>query len=134
MNKVILMGRLVKDPEIRYSKSETPIAIAQYILAVRKNYVRENEADAEFINIVAFGKNADFVAKYFSKGSRIIVEGKLHQDAWEDAEHKRHWKYEVIVEHQYFAEGHNKRNDIEIQSDEEIQSIEGEIAAGEAKM
>lgn len=120
MNKVILMGRLVRDPEVRYSKSETPIVIARYRIAVKNNYSKNNMNDTMFIDVVSFGKKGEFASKYLTKGRVVIVEGKLQEDSWEDAEHIRHWKFEIIAEHQYFADGYSKRNDLEIQSDEEI--------------
>lgn len=100
MNKVVLIGRLTKDPEVRYSNSDTPIAIVRYTLAVRRSRNRSSESDADFINIVAFGKNGEFAEKYFAKGNMISIAGRIHQNVWEDAEHVKHSNLEVIAEEQ----------------------------------
>lgn len=117
MNKVILMGRLTKDPEVHYSQSETPTKVVTYILAVRNNYSKNRESNTDFINIVAFGKQGEFADKYMKKGNMINVSGRLHQNRWEDAEHIKHSKYEVIVEEQQFVEKNNlKKEEAEIQT------------------
>ena len=123
MNKVILMGRLTKDPEVRYSQSETPIAIVNYRIAVRSNYSRNSDRGTEFINVVAFGKDGEFAAKYFKKGNMIIVEGRIHEDNWEDAEHMRHSRFEIVVENQHFA-GNKVAGEISAHNE----AIENEVA------
>ena len=105
MNKVILMGRLVKDPEVRYSQGAEPIAVARYTLAVNRRFKRQGEQDADFIGCVAFGKSAEFAEKYFRKGQMVSIMGRLQVRSWSDQEGKKHWTTEVIVEEQYFAEG-----------------------------
>ena len=105
MNKVILMGRLVKDVELRYSQSDEPIAIGRYTLAVTRFYKRKGEPDADFINIVAFGKAAEFAEKYFKKGQKVCVVGRLQVRNYENDEGKKQFFTEVIVDEQYFAEG-----------------------------
>lgn len=77
MNKVILMGRLTRDPDIRYSQGENATAVARYALAVNRSFKREGEPDADFINCVAFGRAAEFAEKYFKKGSRILISGRI---------------------------------------------------------
>ena len=124
MNKAILMGRLTKDPEVRYSQSETPIAIAKYTLAVRKNKIRNNEPEAEFIDIVAFSKLGEFAEKYFKKGMMVAILGHMHKETWEDSEHNKHSRMEVIAEEQYFA-GSKLAKNIEQVS----QRVESEIAS-----
>ncbi|WP_058486060.1 single-stranded DNA-binding protein [Defluviitalea phaphyphila] len=104
MNKVILMGRLTRDPEIRYSQGAEPIAVTRYTLAVNRRYRREGEPDADFINIVAFGKSGEFAEKYFKKGQMVAVVGRLQVSSWEDQEGKRRWSTDVIAEEQHFAE------------------------------
>lgn len=84
MNKVMLMGRLVKDPEIRYTQGETPMAISRYTLAVSRRFHREGEAEADFINCVAFGKSGEFVERFFKKGQMVSVVGRLQVRSWED--------------------------------------------------
>lgn len=105
MNKVILMGRLVKDPEIKYSQGATPVAIARYTLAVNRVFKREGEPDADFINIVALGKRGEFTEKYFRKGQMVGVVGRLQVRTYDDPDGKRQWFTEVLVEEQHFAEG-----------------------------
>lgn len=105
MNKVILMGRLAREPEVRYSQGTEPLAIARYTLAVNRRFKRQGEPEADFINCVAFGKTGEFAEKYFKKGQMVSVVGRLQVRSWEDKEGKKHWTTEVIIEEQYFAEG-----------------------------
>ena len=77
MNKVILMGRLTKDPEVRYAQSSEPLAVARYTLAVNRRFKRQGEQDADFIGCVAFGKAGEFAEKYFKKGQMVGVVGRL---------------------------------------------------------
>ncbi|NLM14155.1 MAG: single-stranded DNA-binding protein [Epulopiscium sp.] len=104
MNKVILMGRLTKNPEVRYSQSADPLAVARYTLAVNRRFKREGEPDADFINVVAFGKQGEFAEKYFRKGQMVSIVGRLQVRSWDDQEGNRRWSTDVIVEEQYFAE------------------------------
>ena len=104
MNKVILMGRLTRDPEIRYSQSANPIAVARYGLAVRRQFKREGEPDVDFINIVAFGKAGEFAEKFFQKGQMVSVVGRLQLGTWEDKEGVKRTNIDVIAEEQHFAE------------------------------
>lgn len=105
MNRVILMGRLVKEPEVRYSQGSEPLAIARYTLAVNRRFKRQGEPEADFINCVAFGKTGEFAEKYFKKGQMVSVVGRLQVRSWDDNEGKKRWSADVIVEEQYFAEG-----------------------------
>ncbi|MDD3393665.1 MAG: single-stranded DNA-binding protein [Clostridia bacterium] len=104
MNKVILMGRLTKDPEVRYSQGNEPLAVARYSLAVNRRFKRQGEPDADFINCVSFGKAGEFAEKYFKKGQMVSVIGRLQVRSWDDNEGKKHWSTDVVVEEQYFAE------------------------------
>ncbi len=104
MNKVILMGRLAKEPEVRYSQGAEPLAIARYTLAVNRRFKRQGDPDADFINCVAFGKAGEFAEKYFKKGQLVSVVGRLQVRSWEDNEGKKRWSTDVIAEEQYFAE------------------------------
>ena len=104
MNKVILMGRLTKDPEVRYAQGSEPLAVARYTLAVNRRFKRQGEQDADFIGCVAFGKAGEFAEKYFKKGQMVGVVGRLQVRSWDDNEGKRHWTTEVVVENQEFAE------------------------------
>ncbi|MGL4790382.1 MAG: single-stranded DNA-binding protein [Anaerotignaceae bacterium] len=104
MNKVILMGRLTRDPEVRYSQGATPVAVARFSLAVNRRFKRDGEADADFINCVSFGKNGEFVERFFKKGQLVSVVGRLQVRSWDDKEGKKQWTTEVVVEENYFAE------------------------------
>ena len=117
MNKVILMGRLTKDPEVRYSNSETPMAIARYTLAVRRARSKSNENDADFINIVAFGKNGEFTERNLVKGQMVTIAGRVHQSTWEDAEHVKHTVFEIVAEEQQIAGSKLARTDQKSESD-----------------
>lgn len=104
MNKVILMGRLTRDPEVRYSQGSEPVAVARYTLAVNRRFKRKDEPEADFIPCVAFGKSGEFAEKHFRKGQLVGVIGRLQVRSWEDREGKKHWTTEVIIEEQHFAE------------------------------
>ncbi len=104
MNKVILMGRLTRDPEVRYSQSATPIAVARYSLAVNRRFKKEGEPDADFINCVAFGKSGEFAEKYFKKGMMVAVVGNLRVSSWDDQNGQKRWSTDVVIEEQNFAE------------------------------
>ncbi len=104
MNKVILMGRLTRDPEVRYSQGNEPIAVARYALAVNRRFKRQGEPDADFINCVAFGKSGEFAEKFLKKGQMISVVGRLQVRSWDDQDGKKRWSTDVVVEEQYFAE------------------------------
>ena len=111
MNKVILMGRLTRDPEVRYTQSGEPMAIARYTLAVNKRFKKQGEADADFIPCVAFGKNGEFAEKYLAKGRQVAVVGRLQVRNWEDNEGKKRVTTEVVVEEHYFAESKSDKAD-----------------------
>lgn len=101
------MGRLTKDPEVRYSQGAEPMAVARYTLAVNRRFKRQGEPDADFINCVAFGKAGEFAEKYFKKGQMVSVVGRLQVRSWDDKGQKR-WSTDVVVEEQYFAESKTK--------------------------
>ena len=104
MNKVILMGRLTRDPEVRYSQGAEPLAVTRYSLAVNRRFKKEGEPDADFINIVAFGKSGEFASKYFRKGQMVAVTGHLRISSYDDKDGKRQYYTDVVVEEQHFAE------------------------------
>lgn len=103
MNKVILMGRLTRDPEVRYSQSANPVAVARYGLAVRKPFAKQGEPDVDFFNIVAFGKAGEFAEKYFKRGQMVSVVGRLQTNKWEK-DGIPHTSVDIVVEEQHFAE------------------------------
>ncbi len=105
MNKVILMGRLTRDPEVRYSSGDTATAIARYSLAVDRRFKRNNdEQTADFINCVAFGKSGEFAEKYFRKGTKVLVTGRIQTGSYTNKEGQKVYTTDVIVEDQEFAE------------------------------
>ena len=104
MNKVILLGRLTKSPEIRYSQGANPVAVARYGLAVRRQFKKDGQPDVDFINIVAFGKAAEFAEKYFQKGQMVAVTGRLQLGSYVNKEGVKVYTTDVIVEEQHFAE------------------------------
>ena len=107
MNKAILMGRLTRDPEIRYSQGEIPVAIARYTLAVNRKFKRDGEADADFINCVAFGKQGEFAEKFMKKGQMICICGRIQVRSYDDQAGQKRWITEIVVEEQSFAESKN---------------------------
>lgn len=113
MNKVILMGRLTRDPEVKYTQSGEPMAVARYTLAVNRRMKRNGEQEADFIGCVAFGKAGEFAEKYFRKGQQVGVIGRIQVRSWEDKEGRKRWTTEVIVEEQYFAESRKENGGAE---------------------
>lgn len=104
MNKVILMGRLTRDPEVRYSAGENSLAIARYTLAVDRRFKRDGEATADFISCVVFGKQAESAEKYFRQGIRIVVSGRIQTGSYTNRDGVKVYTTEVVVEEQEFAE------------------------------
>lgn len=104
MNKVILMGRLTRDPEVRLPQGGQSTAVCRYTIAVDRSYKRDGEPTADFINIVVFGKRAEFAGNYFKKGMKIAVIGELRIRSYEDREGQRRWVTEVVASEQHFAE------------------------------
>ena len=104
MNKIILMGRLAKEPEIRYSQSATPTAIATFPLAVDRRYKRDNEPDADFFNCTAFGKQAEFCEKYLRKGTKILVAGRVQNDNYTNKEGQKVYSTKIMIEEIEFTE------------------------------
>ena len=125
MNKTILMGRLTKDPDTRYTQT-TNTQVTSFTLAVNRRFVKEGEQQADFINIVAWSKTAEFVSKYFKKGQQVGVIGRIQTRTWDDDQGQKHYVTEVIAEEVYFADSKkegqadttNTTNDFEISSDE----------------
>lgn len=111
MNKVILLGRLTRDPDIRYTQGAEPMAIARYTMAVDRRIRREGEAAADFISCVAFGKIAEVAEKYLNKGTKIIISGRLQTGSYTDRDGRKVYTTEVIVEDQGFAESKKSQND-----------------------
>ena len=105
MNKVILMGRLTRDPEVRYSQGENATAVARYTLAVDRRFNRNNdEQTADFINCVAFGRAGEFAERYFHKGTKIAVTGRIQTGSYTNKDGNKVYTTEVVIEEQEFAE------------------------------
>lgn len=111
MNRVILMGRLTRDPEVRYTQGERSMAVARYTLAVDRRGARKsqdgNEQTADFINIVAFDRAGEFAEKYFRQGMRVLVSGRIQTGSYTNKEGQRVYTTDIIVDDQEFADSKN---------------------------
>lgn len=107
MNKVILMGRLTRDPEVRYSQGENNLAIARYTLAVDRRFQRNSDQSADFISCVAFGRSAEFAEKYLKQGIKICVTGRIQTGSYTNKDGAKVYTTDVVVEDQEFAESKN---------------------------
>ena len=111
MNKVILMGRLTRDPEVRYTQGENQMAIARYTLAVDRRFNRNgDENTADFISCVAFGKSGEFAERYFRKGTKVLVTGRIQTGSYTNKDGVKVYTTDVVVEDQEFAESKNSNN------------------------
>ena len=104
MNKIILMGRLTRDAEVRYLSGEKSIAIAKFSLAVDRRFKREGEAEADFFNCTAFGKQAEFVEKYLKQGTKILLTGRVQNDNYTNKEGQKVYSVSIMAEEIEFAE------------------------------
>ena len=111
MNKVILMGRLTRDPEVRYSQGEQATAIARYTLAVDRRFKRDAEQTADFIGCVAFGKLGEFAEKYLRKGTKVVVTGRIQTGSYTNKDGQKVYTTDVVVEECEFAESKNAAGD-----------------------
>ena len=107
MNKVILMGRLTRDPEVRYSAGENALAIARYTLAVDRRFRRDGEATADFINCVAFDRAGEFAEKYFRQGMRVLVSGRIQTGSYTNRDGQKVYTTDIVVDDQEFADSKN---------------------------
>lgn len=107
MNKVILMGRLTRDPEIRYSSGATSTAVASFSIAVDRRFKRDGEPDADFFNCTAFGKQAEFVERYLKKGTKIVTCGRIQNDSYTNKEGQKVNATRIMVDEIEFAESKN---------------------------
>lgn len=111
MNKVILMGRLTRDPEVRYTQGDNQMAIARYTLAVDRRFNRNgDENTADFISCVAFGKSGEFAERYFRKGTKVLVTGRIQTGSYTNKDGVKVYTTDVVVEDQEFAESKNSNN------------------------
>ena len=112
MNKVVLIGRLTRDPEVRYTQTNNTL-VASFTLAVNRRFVRQGEErQADFINIVAWSKTGEFCSKYFKKGQQVGIVGRLQTRTWDDEQGQKHYVAEVVTEEVYFA-GDKKSESVE---------------------
>ena len=105
MNKVILMGRLTRDPEVRYSQGgEYPLAIARFTLAVDRRFKRDGEATADFINCVAFGRQAEHAERFYRQGLKVVITGRIQTGSYTNKDGVKVYTTDIVVEEQEFAE------------------------------
>ena len=107
MNKVILMGRLTRDPEVRYSQGENASAVARFSLAVDRRFKNDDQPSADFISCVAFGKTAEFFEKFGRKGTKFVIEGRIQTGSYTNKDGQKVYTTDVVVEQAEFAESKN---------------------------
>lgn len=107
MNKIILMGRLVRDPETRYSQGESSTAYSRFSIAVNRRFKRQGEPEADFFNCTAFGKQAEFVEKYLRQGTKVVISGNVQNDNYTNKNGEKVYSVRIIAEEIEFAESKN---------------------------
>lgn len=107
MNKVILMGRLTRDPEVRYSQGASQTAVARFSIAVDRRFKREGEPDADFFNCTSFGKQAEFVERYLHKGTKVVLSGRVQNDNYTNKDGQMVYSVRIMVDEIEFAESKN---------------------------
>lgn len=116
MNCVNLIGRLTKDPDIKYTQTNNT-TIANFTLAVNRRFTKEGQPTADFINIVAWGKTGEFCSKYFQKGMQVAIQGRIQTRNWEDDQGQKHYATEVIAEQCFFADSKREsQNDLQFEN------------------
>ena len=129
MNKVILMGRLTRDPEVRYTQTNNTL-VASFSLAVNRRFANQNgERQADFINIVAWSKTGEFCSKYFKKGQQVGIIGRIQTRTWDDDQGVKHYVTEVVAEEAYFAD--SKRDNENSMGGASFEETFGTTAPGE---
>lgn len=107
MNKVIMMGRLTRDPEVRYSQGANATAVARYSIAVDRRFRRDGEPEADFFNCTVFGRGAEFAEKYLKQGTKIVITGRVENDNYTNKDGQKVYGTRILVEEQEFAESKN---------------------------
>ena len=107
MNKVILMGRLTRDPEVRYSQGASQTAVARFSVAVDRRFKREGEPDADFFNCTSFGRQAEFVERYLHKGTKVVLSGRVQNDNYTNKDGQMVYSVRIMVDEIEFAESKN---------------------------
>lgn len=125
MNKWTGIGRLTRDPEVRYTQGDNPMAIARYTLAVDRRIKKENENNADFIPCIAFGKSAEFVEKYLKKGTKMAVVGRIQTGNYTNKDGVKVYTTEIVIEEQEFAESKNASSGGQNQAPQQSQKAEG---------
>ena len=128
MNRVILIGRLVRDPEVRYSQGEKSIAIARYTLAVDRKFKKEGEQSADFISCVAMGKNGEFAEKYLKQGTKIAIEGRIQTGSYTNKDGNKVYTTDVIVEGHEFCESKSNQNQSQQNNNGPVPNSDGFIS------
>jgi single-strand DNA-binding protein len=118
MNKVMLMGRLTKNPEVRYTGGES-MAVARYTLAVNRRYKKNSDKEADFISCVTFGRSAEFAEKYLRKGMKIAVIGRISTGSYKDKEGNTRYTTDIIVDEHEFAESKGEKKEVAVRSFDE---------------
>lgn len=120
MNKVVLMGRLTRDPEVRYTTGEKPTAIARYTLAVDRRFKKEGQQNADFITCVAFGRDGEFAEKYLKQGTKVCISGRIQTGSYTNRDGHKVYTTDIVVEEYDFAE--SKKNDKRDGENEKVES------------
>ena len=107
MNKVVLMGRLTRNPDVRYSQGERATCVARYTLAVNRRFKRDGEPDADFINCVAFGRQGEFAEKYLKQGTKIVISGRIQTGSYTNRDGQKVYTTDIVVDELEFAESKN---------------------------
>lgn len=123
MNKIILLGRIVRDPEVRYTQGDNSMAIAKFSLAVNRRFKKENEPEADFFNCTAFGKQAEFIEKYLKQGIKILLSGRIQNDNYTNKEGQKVYSIQIMVEEMEFAESKNNSTSEPSQSNDGFMNI-----------
>ena len=124
MNKIVLMGRLTRDPEVKYTQTNN-VQVTNFTLAVNRRFAKQGEErQADFINIVAWNKTAEFVSKYFKKGQQVGIIGRLQTRNWEDEQGQKHYATEVVAEETYFADTKKENN---VSAEQELKNAGVEV-------
>lgn len=113
MNSVNLMGRLTRDPEVKYSQGEKPTVVARYTLAVNRAFKKD---EADFINVIAFGKAGEFAEKYFKQGQQVAVSGRIQTGSYTNKDGHKVYTFEVVADNQYFASSKSDSSNNQTQS------------------
>lgn len=125
MNKVILMGRLTRDPEVRYSQSENSTTVARFNLAVDRRFKKDGEQAADFISCIAFGKTGEFIEKWTRQGTKLVVEGRIQTGSYTNKDGNKVYTTDVVVENCEFAESKKASEDNNNQSEPQLTDDDG---------